>query len=247
LDKSYSGDEKYAWFFLRDPYYIEDVPKDKQSLYESEGEYEHQKLTKLKEDLSDSGYPNRPYPNPGQMAEQLMQDLEYYINQNYPKGSELSPLESERFRQNAYSKALTKSYLPNEKNFMVLDKHASNTSTTPLLVLGESGIGKSALLANWTKRYREHHPEDLVIAHYIGCSPNSTNHIAMLARIMSELQEMLSDYKTPVPTEPQMVRDTTDYIGDIHADRSEIVLEIYGSYVEAPKDKYTRKFTIFRL
>lgn len=34
-------------------------------------------------------------------------------------------------------------------------------SSVPIVVLGEAGIGKSALLANWAARYIDHHPEGI--------------------------------------------------------------------------------------
>ena len=46
---------------------------------------------------------------------------------------------------------------------------------TPVVVLGGSGLGKSALMANWVVRWQENHPSELVIAHYIGCSALSTD------------------------------------------------------------------------
>lgn len=42
LERAYKGDDKFAWFFSRDPYYLENIPKDKQHIYASEGEIEHQ-------------------------------------------------------------------------------------------------------------------------------------------------------------------------------------------------------------
>lgn len=137
--------------------------------------------------------------NPTMMRELLEVDLENYINVQFPAGSELSPLESERFRQSSFVKSLTQIYLPNEKLLVSLDRHASNTSQTPLVVLGESGIGKSALLANWANRYREQHPEDLMISHWIGCSPDSTSHEKMIRRLMAEIQEELGDWSSPIP------------------------------------------------
>lgn len=39
------------WFYLRDPYYIEQVPSSERPNYQSEGEYEHKKLTEFKAEL----------------------------------------------------------------------------------------------------------------------------------------------------------------------------------------------------
>ncbi len=57
------------------------------------------KLARLKQQILESGYPTHTYTNPSMMQEKLETDLERYIEEHYPKGSELSPLESERFRQ----------------------------------------------------------------------------------------------------------------------------------------------------
>ena len=56
-----------------------------------------------------------------------------------------------------------------------------------MVVTGESGSGKSALLANWALGYRGAHPGDLVVMHFTGSSPHSSDWAAMLRRIMAEL------------------------------------------------------------
>lgn len=74
---------------------------------------------------------------------------------------------------------------------------------TPLVVLGESGLGKSALLANWAARYQQHHTESILIPHFIGCSPVSSNYGGLILRIMQELVEKLRDPTIKVPTNAQ--------------------------------------------
>ena len=39
---------------------------------------------------------------------------------------------------------------------------------------GESGIGKSALLCNWAKSYKEAHPRDVLVSFHIGCAAETT-------------------------------------------------------------------------
>ena len=60
----------------------------------------------------------------------------------------------------------------------------------PLVVLGESGSGKSALLANWAARYREKHTDAFMIQHYIGATPYSADWASMLRRIMGEFKSL---------------------------------------------------------
>jgi tetratricopeptide (TPR) repeat protein len=56
-----------------------------------------------------------------------------------------------------------------------------------LTVLGESGGGKSALLANWVARWRQAHPGDFVFQHYIGSSAMSAGHLALMRRLMAAI------------------------------------------------------------
>jgi len=83
---------------------------------------------------------------------------------------------------------------------MQLDKYASSNDNRIFLLLGESGIGKSALLANWGHRYKQHHPENPIITHFIGCSSSSSNYLSMLRRIVEELQDLLGDHTLDVPS-----------------------------------------------
>eukprot|EP01114_Cavostelium_apophysatum_P020769 TRINITY_DN704_c1_g1_i1.p1 TRINITY_DN704_c1_g1~~TRINITY_DN704_c1_g1_i1.p1 ORF type:complete len:1493 (-),score=434.68 TRINITY_DN704_c1_g1_i1:288-4766(-) len=202
---SHSVGTKASFFYFRDPYYIESIAEDKKHLYKSEGEYEAAKLGQLKEDIIASPYPYREFADHQKLEDLLYEDLAFYINQNYPKGSELSPLENERFRHTAFAKSVTRVYLPTEKNFVALDRFASQSGSTPLILLGESGVGKSALLASWCKRYKEHHPEDTVISHFIGCSPSSTNYVETLSRIMFEVQDQLGDFQSEPPSDPKEI------------------------------------------
>ena len=60
-------------------------------------------------------------------------------------------------------------YIGRREYFDRLDAHAAGDGR-PLTVLGESGSGKTALLANWVKGYRAGHPDELVIQHFIGAT-----------------------------------------------------------------------------
>ena len=71
---------------------------------------------------------------------------------------------------------------------MTLDKYVGSESNTPLVVVGEEGSGKSALLSNWAHAYAGHHPEDLVVTHFAGCTPASSDVTGTLERLMLEMQ-----------------------------------------------------------
>lgn len=73
----------------------------------------------------------------------------------------------------------------------------------PLVVQGTSGMGKSALLANWSNRFHQHHPESLLVTHFVGCSPASSNYSNLVLRVMRELLALCHDGSTNIPNDPQ--------------------------------------------
>ena len=58
----------------------------------------------------------------------------------------------------------------------------------PLLLSGESGLGKSAALARFVRDFRKEHPDVFVLPHFVGASPRTTSLAAMLQRLTQELQ-----------------------------------------------------------
>lgn len=69
-----------------------------------------------------------------------------------------------------------------------LQHHAESTSGNGYLCLtGAAGSGKSALLGKFCQDYRAAHPQDLVIPHFVGASPGSTDVRRTLRRLCHEL------------------------------------------------------------
>ena len=73
------------------------------------------------------------------------------------------------------------------------------------MVLGDSGSGKTALLANWALRYRQEHPDVLLLMHFIGATPYSADWTAMLRRILGELKRRFQ-ITEEIPEKPDALR-----------------------------------------
>jgi nephrocystin-3 len=187
LEKKYSGDSIASWFYLRDPYFLEEVAANEKHIYTSEGPVSKQRLDALKTELSKRVSP-RGYSRPPALAEYALDDLKEHIERAFPADQTLSPLERERFRHQTYSASLTRVYLANEDALNQLDKFVSSEIKRPFVICGEPGIGKSALLANWVSRHIDSHPEDVVLPHFIGSSPGSSNYGNILSRVLSEIR-----------------------------------------------------------
>lgn len=194
----------------------------------SEGSYEHEKLIALKEEITNSIFPDFEYNRIELLSEILYQQLLKHLDELFPLDDSLSAFESEQFRQKAFQKKLTRHYLPNEDLNLEIDTYISEPQG-PVIMTGEIGTGKSAFLAHWVQRHKEHHPEDVVIAHFIGASPSSTNFMNILTGILQELQNSLSDFKDSVKAHEILERFSPilEHIASRHKKRR-IILVIDG-------------------
>jgi tetratricopeptide (TPR) repeat protein len=195
-----------ALFYFRDPAYVDHRPPGANAAdYRSENEAASQKLTALKDRIRSSGLPlHEYYPDPQALGQLVLQDLTRVINELYPEDQRPDPLDREVAEHEAFAQSRAQVYIGRQEYFDRLDEHAAGDGP-PLVVLGESGVGKSALLANWALRYREQHPDELVIMHFIGASPYSADWAAMVRRIMAELKRRF-DLPGDVPDKSDELR-----------------------------------------
>lgn len=182
----------HAYFYFRDPAYVDKVPEDKRNNFASESVEDSMKLTQLKENIRKSGFPLKEnYSTPEALGALVLKDLTAVIDGLYPEGSQPEPLDREAMEHAAYALSREKVYIGRDEYFKRLDEYADRQEDEPLVVLGESGSGKSALLANWISRYSQAHPETFALQHYIGATPFSADWTAMLRRIMGEFKRKL--------------------------------------------------------
>jgi hypothetical protein len=179
----------YAYFYFRDPKYLETLAESEMADYVAETEREAEKLRNLKDTIRRSGFPVREgYSGSKQLGELVLADLTEVINDLFPEGSQPDALDREATLHETYAQSRGRVYIAREEYFDALSAHASGNDPQPLVVLGETGSGKSALIANWAARYRQTHPDATVLQHYIGATPDSTNLAAMLRRFMGEFK-----------------------------------------------------------
>ncbi len=91
-----------------------------------------------------------------------------------------------------------------DEYFDRLDAHVQGNGP-PMVILGESGLGKSALVSNWAKKFQEKHPGDFFLMHFIGSTAQSTDWAAMLRRIMGEIKQRVNLPKE-IPDKPEQLR-----------------------------------------
>ena len=170
-------------------FYIRKTASTSPEYREKPGSKEAKKLEQLKSIItSQNTYPCNEYSGIHELGEQITKDFESFIDAEFPERKKPSYIERNRMDHAAFARSRLKVYKGGEKYIELLDKHVAGTGK-PLVVSGEAGWGKSALLANWIAHYQKEHPDNLVLYHFIGGAPDSTNHIGLMRRIMEEIKE----------------------------------------------------------
>ncbi len=94
--------------------------------------------------------------------------------------------------------------------FNTLDQHADTSDKDikpPLVVVGNDGSGKSALLANWVSKRREHlHRDEFLFQHFVGCTTPSLSLAHTLQRLESKLKEFYQLREMKVPDTEEELR-----------------------------------------
>jgi len=197
----------HAFFYFRDRAFLNKLPPDaKRGNFTSEDAESAGKLRDLKQRIKGSRFPvKEDYANPEALGKLVLADLTGVINALWPEGSQPVPLDREAMDHEAFARSRAGVYIGRQEYFDRLDAHANGGGDQPLVILGESGGGKSALLANWALKHRAAHPGELVLQHYIGGTPYSSDWAAMLRRIMGELKRKFG-LAEDIPDQPDALR-----------------------------------------
>jgi nephrocystin-3 len=200
--------EKVSFFYFRDPETSQKVEEELAGGpdYRSEPETSRAGLEALKEKIREheENYPvpvRLNYPDAKTLGLLVLEDLWAAIDKRFPESEVPSRLERDRMEHEAFAGARRKVYIAREDYYKRLDEHIKSEDS-PLVILGESGSGKSALIVNWVDKYKKDHHDDFIITHFIGSTPDSADYTALLRRIMEEIKaryEPASKESTPSP------------------------------------------------
>jgi nephrocystin-3 len=228
----------HAFFYFRDPEYLKRLPPDANPRdYFSENPAARAKLVELKDRIRRSRFPTQEnYPDPKALGELVLKDMTGAIDRLFPEGTQPDALDREAAEHEIFaSSRCVVEVRPGEKVGVYigrreytdrLDAHAVGDGP-PLVVLGESGSGKTALLANWERGYRATHKGELTIQHFIGATPASADWMAMLRRILGEFNRKL-DLRIEIPDQPDALRGRFANALSMAAARGRVILVLDG-------------------
>lgn len=183
----------HAFFYFRDPAFADGLP--------AEGETTAERLRSLKARIRASGLPVREgYASPRALGALVYDDLRAAIDARFPAQS-LDPLDREAADHEAFARSRARVYIGRQAYVDRLDAHVAGDGQ-PLVVLGEPGSGKSALLANWALGRLARAAQPPILMHFIGASAHSAYWGDMLRRLLGELHRRL-EVQIAIPDAPQ--------------------------------------------
>ncbi len=209
----------HARFYFRSPSYAEAQPPSVRADYVEEptvdeietlgpqearrrAEQRRHRLEGLKRRIEESGLPIEHYDDPRQLADLVVEDLTEIIDRLFPPGS--APTARDREAAAHASVVLAeRGSTPSISSLDRLDRLVEDESTTPLLVVGPAGSGRTSVLANWVDRRLT--GDERVVFHFAGASDQSGSWISTLQRLTAELASELGE-DPDVTLEPGPVR-----------------------------------------
>ena len=146
------------------------------------------------------------YANPEALGQHVLEDLWAAIDQEHPASAKLSPLQQEARNHESFGESRQRVYVGREADLQHLDDHAAQGEGPPLVVHGESGCGKTALVANWLARYRRANPQARTFVHYLGSTADSADPWQMIRRLLQTLKEW-GTWEEDIPAEREQLEE----------------------------------------
>jgi hypothetical protein len=191
----------HAFFYFRDPAFIDALPLEKQADFRAESTDHAEKLGRLKDRIRTSGLPVREgYRHDlDAFGRQVLEDLWLAIQAEHrEEAPEPDPLDAQRAYHDFFIETRTGLFIGQRHLLARLQAYATGNTPGPMLVTGTPGCGKSALLARFVSQFRLLQPQTFVLYHFIGASPNSTDPRQMLLRLCQELARRF-DFDDEIP------------------------------------------------
>jgi len=189
----------HSFFYFRDPAWVDRLPEERRPEFRDSSETSRLKLAELKRRIRESGLPlHDGFSDSAQLAELVLKDFTALLDRLFPAGSAPSVIERERRDHALFARERARHYLGRPEYFAALDVHVG-ADGPPLVVTGESGSGKSALLSAWLTgggnaggvpldcRELVGRRAPLVFAHFVGVTSHSTSWEVICRRAVAEI------------------------------------------------------------
>lgn len=193
---------EHAFFYFRDPAYVASLPRSVRGDFEERATHldtdrlgaaeaerragaRRARLAELKERIRASEFPVSEYHEPHELSSLVARDLKGVIDRLYPAEAAPSPRARETQAHEAMLREVQRAFVSRPQYAEGLDAFAA-ADGPPLVIVGDTGVGKTSLLGNWVAERRDATGEQAVV-HFVGASPASASWDSMVRRVIVEL------------------------------------------------------------
>ena len=250
---------KKASFYFRDPSFLNKVPSQFKEDFESESEEAMEKIEALKSKIRESGlevYDNysccwlgkvldRPMVGGLEsFGQRVLHTLWNAIQRDYSQDDiEEDAITQSTAQHYAFEEARASTFIGRRTLLQKAKDAIENPDNRLVFVTGKPGCGKSAFMAALSQEYtvsRTGLSVNLVLSHFVGAAPGSSNVALLLTRLCHEMKRRFGVTK-PVPEDyTDLARDWVNFIEDsvvnLRKMGSKIVIMIDG--VDLLEDKH---------
>ena len=188
--------------------------------------HKKKKLIVLKKSIRQTGLRPRYYSSLKSLGARLIKDLWAVIDKKYPAIPIKDLFEKDKADHHSFAESRAKAYVPRKDYFEIIESHI-NSQNAPLFLIGESGVGKTSLLANWAIHHNKAFPNDFLFFHFIGSTVQSTDYEIIIRRIMNEIKHRY-DLDIYMPSSVRELRKSFFKLLDIISVKDRMILLIDG-------------------
>lgn len=191
-----------ALFYFRSPAYARTQGEDHLPA-SAENEAKQQAL---KARIRESDFPVvEDYETPQAVADQIQHDLWEALDAEFPVADVPDAFTRDLLQHEAYAAPRRRIYLGGERYLDNLNQ-ALEGSVQWILIEGESGSGKSALLANWIDQLSNASDDLIIHTHFLGANPSATDPVALVRRLIERIRRETDTDEEPA-SDPEALLD----------------------------------------
>ena len=160
----------------------------------------------LRQRVRSSGFPVIEYAKPQEIAEPMETMLAAAIAHRIGDADSPGAIEYIDRLHEAYARERRRNYQGTRERVTRLDMLVDRPSAPLVLIEGEAGSGKSALIANWITLHQARHPHDIIVSHFLGSSSESAAPVEIMQRTIRLIEAAAGFEAAPQPrTGPALV------------------------------------------
>ena len=162
------------------------------------------KLYKLKESIiSNKRYPFSYYDSIEELGLHIKDFFIRLLDKLFPLDNQLTDIQLIELHQKLNANQLCSFYIPDNNRFIVIDSFIQEAHFKQLIISGESGVGKSAFVAEWARRNNDKYD---IIYYSVGCGSNNCDtetlcrHLLSLVRLKYEIEDTTCNLNNTLKT-----------------------------------------------